>query len=256
MKQHKLFYGSSYDRGLDFLLKMWPDIKNKFPDATLDICYGWDLFDKATQNNEERREWKERVVEMMSQVDITHHGRVGKKELEKIRKECGILAYPAYFTEINCITVLESMKDGLVPVTTDLAALSETNDCGVEDTKQPEPLVSIVTPTIRRGFWNIMANNIANQTYKNIEWIIVDDYKDDRSNLALEYAKKYNLTIRYVRGKKRAIKRTYGLVNANNTGLQEAKGELMVILQDFIIMPERGIEMLIDVYRRNSKWMV
>lgn len=313
MKQHKLFYGSSYDRGLDILLEMWPEIKNKFPDATLDICYGWDLFDKVMHNNPERVAWKEKMVELMDQVDIIHHGRLGKKELEEVRKQCGILAYPTYFTEINCITVLEAMKDGLVPVTTDLAALKETNDCGVlvegdiedEDVKKKyldtllevmedeklykekqqkclqkakkrswnkianqwdevftthrsfTPPVSIVTPTIRQGWWNVMAHNLSKQTYQNIiEWIIVDDYKEDRSALATEYAKKYDITIRYVRGKDRQVKRTYGLCNANNTGLQEAKGELLVILQDFMFIPENGIEQLVDIYRRTPNALI
>lgn len=311
MKQHKLFYQSSYDRGLEHLLKMWPQIKLAFPDATLDIAYGWDLFDKMNYNNPERMEWKKQMVTLMQQVDITEHGRIGKEQLTQIRKQCGVLAYPAHFTEISCISVMEAMRDGLVPVTTDLAALKETNDVGVmvsgdiydnhvkqeylkallevmgNETlykekqqkclqkskkcswdkvadkwqelftlKQPEPLVSIITPTIRNGWWNIMAYNIAHQSYKNIEWIIVDDYPENRTAIAQEYAIKYGLNIRYVRGKKRPVKRTYGLVNANNTGLQEAKGELMVILQDFIIMPERGIEMLVDVYRRNPNAII
>lgn len=312
MKQHKLFYQSSYDRGLEHLLKMWGEIKMKFPDATLDICYGWDMFDKISHNNPERMEWKEKMVDLMQQVDITEHGRVGKEKLTELRKKCGILAYPAHFTEISCISVLEAMRDGLVPVTTDLAALKETNDCGVlvkgdifeeegkklyletlldtmgkpeaqfKDLQQkcqqkakkhtwekistkwnglfaysePQPLVSIITPTVRDGWWNIMANNIANQTYKNIEWIIVDDYPQDRLKTAQKYADKYKLNIRYVRGKKRPVKRTYGLVNANNTGFKESKGELLVILQDFIIMPERGIEMIVDVYRRNPNSLI
>ena len=311
MKQHKLFYQSSYDRGCDILLKMWPQIKMAFPDATLDIAYGWDLFIKANHNNPERMVWYEQIKELMTQVDVTEHGRLGKKELQTLRKSCGILAYPAYFTEISCISVMEAMRDGLVPVTTDLAALKETNDVGVlvqgdiydprvqqeylkalleimgdtklyEDKKQKcfqkskkyswdktaekwttlfdtadfRPLVSIVTPTIRTGWWNLMAHNIKEQSYKNIEWIIVDDHEQDRSKLASEYASKYALNIRYVRGKKRPVKRTYGLCNANNTGLQEAKGDLIVILQDFIVMPKRGIENYVDVYRRNPDALI
>lgn len=290
---------------------MWPQIKLAFPDATLDIAYGWDLFLKANHNNPERMKWYENVKELMRQVDVTEHGRLGKKELQELRKSCGILAYPSYFPEISCISVMEAMRDGLVPVTTDIAALKETNDIGVlikgdiydprvqqefltrllelmgdeklyEEKKQktfqkskkfswdktaekwhalfdyeePRPLVSIVTPTIRTGWWNLMAHNIKEQTYKNIEWIIVDDYKEDRSKLASEYASKFNLNIRYVRGKKSAVKRSYGLCNANNTGLLEAKGELLVILQDFIVMPKRGIEMYVDVYRRNPNALI
>lgn len=131
MKQHKLFYGSSYDRGVDILLEMWPQVKEKFPDATLDIAYGWDLFDKATVNNKERQAWKKHVVELMKQDGVTEHGRVSKDKLEEIRQQCGIWTYPTYFTEINCITALEAQSDGLVPVTMTLGALKETAQKGV-----------------------------------------------------------------------------------------------------------------------------
>lgn len=130
MKNHKLFYGSSYDRGLDILLKLYPRILEKFPDTTLDIAYGWDLFDKGYANNPERMSWKDRINELMKQKGITHHGRVGKERLDHIRKTCGIWVYPTYFSEINCITALECQRDGLVPVTMDDFALKETVGSG------------------------------------------------------------------------------------------------------------------------------
>lgn len=130
-KRHRLFYASSYDRGLDVLLKMWPDILKKFPDATLDIAYGWDLFDAGFRNNPERMAWREKINKLMEQPNITHHGRVGKEELAKIRRECGVWAYPTYFAEINCITALDSQVDGLVPVTINDFALKETVGSGV-----------------------------------------------------------------------------------------------------------------------------
>lgn len=132
MRQHKLFYGSSYDRGLEFLLMMWPEVKKAIPSATLDICYGWDLFLSVMRTNPERMAWKEKMDKLMSQPGITHHGRVGKKELKKIRNGCGIWAYPTNFTEINCITALEAQRDGLVPVVINLAALKETVGSGVK----------------------------------------------------------------------------------------------------------------------------
>lgn len=306
MKNHTLFYGSSYDRGLDVLLTLWPRILRQFPDATLHICYGWDLFDKVAVNNKERQAWKRDVVEAMKQPGIIHHGRVGKSELKRIRKECGIWAYPTYFTEINSITALDCQKDGLVPVTMTLAALNETVQSGfkikgdikkedvqeawlqalfkvmgdnklfeeesakakkwakkfywnkiadkwISEFKKPlsEPLVTIYTPTVREGWWNLMSNNIAVQTYKNIEWIIVDDHKQNRSEIAKKYAKKYGLNIRYVKGKKRKVKRTYSLINANNTALELAKGAIFVFLQDFVLMPNDGIEKIVEVYRHH-----
>lgn len=131
-KNHKLFWGSSYDRGLDVLLDMWPKIKEAYPDATLDVCYGWNLFLAAYQNNAERMAWKDKLDKIMEDPQITHHGRVSKAELATIRQSCGIWAYPTYFTEINCITALDAQKDGLVPVVINLAALDETVGSGIK----------------------------------------------------------------------------------------------------------------------------
>lgn len=131
MKQHKLFYGSSYDRGLIHLLKIWPEIRTAVPDATLDICYGWGLFVKVFNTNPERMSWKARMDELMKQDGITEHGRVGQDKLGDIRRECGIWAYPTDFTEINCITALQAQNDGLVPVVMELGALTETVGSGV-----------------------------------------------------------------------------------------------------------------------------
>ncbi len=130
MKNRKLFYGSSYDRGLDIVLKLWPKILDRFEDATLDICYGWDLFIAGYKDNPERMMWMERMNKLMTQKGITHHGRVGKEKLHTIRKECGIWIYPTYFAEINCITALECQHDGLVPVTINSFALTETVGSG------------------------------------------------------------------------------------------------------------------------------
>lgn len=309
-RQHNLFWGSSYDRGLDILLFMWPDILEKYPDAELHICYGWELFDKISSNNPERVRWRQSVEAMMTQKGVFHHGRLGKNDLEKVRKSCGIWAYPTYFTEIDCITAKDAQKDGLIPVATNLGALAETVKSGIlvdGDIKDPNtqqrfldavlevmglddkayleesekakastanitwsnsadkwlevfnkssfsPLVTVCTVTLREGFWNIMADNIASQTYKNIEWVIVDDYKEDRSHIAKKYAKKYGLKIKYLRGE--AVKDQfklykYGLVRANNKAWKNAEGELIVFLQDFILMPKDGIENLVTLYKHH-----
>ncbi len=131
-RHHKLFFGSNYERGLELLLSLWPHIRERFHDATLDICYGWNFFDQVNANNPPAREWKARISEQMHQDGITHHGRIGKKELAKVRSQCGIWAYPTHFSEINCITALESQADGLVPVTMRLAALEESVASGIK----------------------------------------------------------------------------------------------------------------------------
>jgi glycosyltransferase involved in cell wall biosynthesis len=162
-RQHKLFWGSSYDRGLDILLDMWPEIIAKFPNATLDVCYGWDLFDARFRNNPERMSWRNKLAEQMKSKGITHYGRVGKKELANIRSRCGVWAYPTYFPEINCITALDAQGDGLVPVCTDLAALSETVGAGVRITGD------IYLPKTRKNFLEALLGVMENEDYWNFE---------------------------------------------------------------------------------------
>ena len=312
-RQHKLFWGSSYDRGLQYLLFIWPDVKTAVPDAELHVCYGWDTFLQLCGNNPERMEWYHSMLTLLKQPGITEHGRLGKKELAQVRESCGIWSYPTDFLEINCITALETQYDGLVPVTMSLAALQETTGSGIKlsgDIKQPEiqkkylkellsmmnetqkweteskkaqkfaksyswenistewdelfkkpnktPKVSIITPTIREGWWRIMAENLSTQTYQNFEWIIVDDYKTDRRLISEKYAKKYRLDIKYLRGDKVTgyYKRRCGLVRANNKAWQNATGELLVWLQDFILIPDNGIEQLVDLYNHNPDAMI
>ena len=305
-KHHRLFYGSSYDRGLEHLLFIWDDIKKSFPDTTLHIAYGWDTFDKMTVDNPERQEWKKGMQILMNQEGIYHHGRLSKDDLKLLRKHCGIWAYPSHFFEIFCITAIECQKDGLVPVTTKIGSLPEVVHSGsiidVEITtqkgrevylkelikyladkqlveneskkakkinekytienvaqswdtiikqKSKYKKISVITPTIRRGFGNLMAHNLSIQTYKDFEWIIVDDYAENRQNYFEQLAQRYKLSIKYLRGKERAISRRFGLANANNTGYKAATGELIVILQDFILIPEDGLEQLAILHNRH-----
>src|SRR3990167_273832 len=123
---------SSYDRGLEWLLQMWPEIKKQVPDVTLKCYYGWNLFDFVHSNNPERQAWKKKINEMMQQDGITHVGRVGHKELQKAIEESGIWAYPTDFGEISCISAMRAQIGGCIPVVSDYAALKETVQYGIK----------------------------------------------------------------------------------------------------------------------------
>ena len=137
----KMLYASSYDRGLEHLLKMWPEIKKELPNATLEILYGWDLFLRGYANNPTMMKWKSDMEELMKQDGITHHGRVSKDKLDEITSKCDIWAYPTHFEETFCITAVRSQSLGCVPVTMELAALQDTVFSGVKldgDITDPE----------------------------------------------------------------------------------------------------------------------
>jgi glycosyltransferase involved in cell wall biosynthesis len=127
---HAVFYGSSYDRGLEHLLKIWPEVKQEVPDAELHICYGWNLFESFYHNNPERMAWKAKLDEMMKADGIVHHGRIGQVDVLRLQYMCGIWAYPTHFGEINCITAIKSQAAGCIPVVCDYAALQQTVQFG------------------------------------------------------------------------------------------------------------------------------
>jgi glycosyltransferase involved in cell wall biosynthesis len=128
----RAIWTSSYDRGLEHLLEIWPDVLKEVPDAKLEIFYGWKLFKHFYKDNPERMAWLKKVEEMMGQKGITHHGRVPQPEVEKWHKKCGIWAYPTHFYEINCISAIKAQLWGCVPVCTNYAALNETVKYGTK----------------------------------------------------------------------------------------------------------------------------
>lgn len=128
--QYKIFYGSSPDRGLQHLLEMWPDIKKEVPQATLEVAYGFQLFEKFYRDNPASMMWMNKIKELLKQDGITDHDRLPQPEVAELMKKCSIWAYPTHFGEINCITGIKSQALGLEPVVVNYAALKETVQYG------------------------------------------------------------------------------------------------------------------------------
>lgn len=125
----KVIYASSYDRGLVTLLELWSDIKERVPEATLDIFYGWNSFDMVHKTNPDQMKWKWTVIRMLNDLKdlgVNEHGRVSHEVLAEKFKEADVWAYPTEFNEIHCITALKAQEAGCIPVTTGCYALAET----------------------------------------------------------------------------------------------------------------------------------
>ena len=128
-RHHSVGYFSSYDRGLETLLRLWPQVRKEVPDATLDIYYGWDAFDGFHKSNPEMMKWKYQMLRKLHGLKdqgVTENGRVSHHDLARAMQSLEVWAYPTEFPEINCITALKAGKAGLIPVTSGYAALQET----------------------------------------------------------------------------------------------------------------------------------
>jgi glycosyltransferase involved in cell wall biosynthesis len=109
---------------------MWTDVKKEVPKVELHVFYGWQLFDQFYSSNPASMAWKEKIVNLMKQDGVTHHGRVPQHELVKEYEESGIWAYPTHFGEINCISAIKAQAYGCEPVVINYAALKETVQYG------------------------------------------------------------------------------------------------------------------------------
>lgn len=124
-------YGSSPDRGLALLLGLWPGILQVEPTAELHIAYGWETYDKtmlAIPQLRPRLEVEKAQIEiLLKQVpNVIWRGRLNQTELAKLYQESYVWLYPTSFLEVSCITAMEAMAGGAVPVTSAAGALPET----------------------------------------------------------------------------------------------------------------------------------
>ena len=127
-KKNNIVWTSSYDRGLEHLLNMWSSIKKAIPDVSLEVYYGWNLYDTTPWGRTPTgQQWKRRMEELLKQDGITEHGRVGSEEIALAYKKADIWAYPTDFPEICAITLTKSMAAGVVPISTDFAVMPERN---------------------------------------------------------------------------------------------------------------------------------
>jgi glycosyltransferase involved in cell wall biosynthesis len=138
---YSCIYASNYGRGLDKLLAIWPQIKAKFPKATLDLYYGWKnwgLLSKAKEN-EMRNE-----VKKLETLGVRDHGMVGHEELAKAFEKTSFWTYPCTFPETFCITALKAQLAGTIPIICKHTGLLETCRSGFSCTNTQEYLPLIL----------------------------------------------------------------------------------------------------------------
>lgn len=128
--QYRIISTSSYDRGVQHLLEMWPFIKKMVPQASLHCFYGWQLFEKFYKDNPSSMAWMEKMQELMTQDGITDHGRIPQDKLVEEYKKSAIWAYPTHFGEISCISAMKAQAYGCEPVVVNYGALKETVQYG------------------------------------------------------------------------------------------------------------------------------
>lgn len=111
------------------------------------------------------------------------------------------------------------------------------------------PLISIVTPSFNQGqFIEETILSVLNQTYKNIQYIVVDGGSTDNT---IEVINKYRDRIDIVIHEK-----DKGQTDAINKGFKLAKGELVGwINSDDILYPD-CVEKIVELYKDNKDGVI
>lgn len=112
------------------------------------------------------------------------------------------------------------------------------------------PFISILTPTYNRGKLLLpLYDSLKNLTFKDFEWLIVDDgSEDDTEQYALSWIahniQNAEFPIRYIK------KSNGGKHTAINRGVREANGELILILDSDDTLPEDSLATIAQYYEQ------
>jgi glycosyltransferase involved in cell wall biosynthesis len=119
-----LAYTSTPFRGLDLLLRCFPEIRRRCPGTTLRVYSSMQVYQVDAQSD--RATYGPLYNACRATEGIQWLGSVPQPELAAGLRTADLLAYPNHFPETSCISVLEAMACGCKIVTSALAALPET----------------------------------------------------------------------------------------------------------------------------------
>lgn len=112
-------------------------------------------------------------------------------------------------------------------------------------------LITVFTPAYNRAcLLQRLYESLEQQSYKDFEWLVVDDGSTDETKSLMEKLQKSNdhdFPIRYLK------KENGGKHTAINVGVKEAKGQLFLILDSDDSLPERSLEIIAKYYKEISE---
>ena len=119
-----LAYTSTPFRGLDILLKVFPEIRQAVPGTRLKVFSSMKVHQIDDNNNQ--LFFGQLYEECQKTEGVEYIGSIPQPELVRQLHSVAVLAYPNTYSETSSIAVMEAMASGCRIVTSELAALPET----------------------------------------------------------------------------------------------------------------------------------
>lgn len=113
----------------------------------------------------------------------------------------------------------------------------------LKNPKSDEPLFSVCTPTFNRvDTIPRVYESLCAQTFKDFEWVVVDNGEDGTKELVEGYAQESEFPVRYVK------QQSIGLHLAYNEGVDNSKGLLYFPLHSDDALPANSLELIAEAW--------
>lgn len=115
-----------------------------------------------------------------------------------------------------------------------------------------DPLVTIITVCLNsEKYIRDTIESVLNQTYKNIEYIIIDGQsKDNTLNIIKEYEPKFEGRMKWISEPDK------GIYDAMNKGIERSNGEIIGIINSDDWYELNAIEEVVKLYKRENKSVI
>lgn len=127
---YRCVWASMPTRRLDRLVRMWPAIRERWPQATLDVYYGIhtvaQLWRTQAPHIFGRMQTLQTEIDALKDHGLTWKDRVSQPALCEAFWTAGVMAYPSDFPEVYMIAAARAAACGCVPVVANTGSLAET----------------------------------------------------------------------------------------------------------------------------------
>lgn len=178
----RIVWSSSFDRGLHWLLSIWPHVRRAVPHAELLVFYSmrkwldmWGSLDHNSSEVMDSPQYRRAMFINQSLMKLKNHGvilrdQVSRYQIEQEYSRAEILAYPCdtvSFTEGFSVSILDACSFGCVPLITDMDALKELYCDSVPYAPSP---ISANIEVYKNKLIELLQNPELRESYSRAAW--------------------------------------------------------------------------------------
>jgi glycosyltransferase involved in cell wall biosynthesis len=119
-----LAYTSTPFRGLNVLLRVFPEIRRRMPGSVLRVFSAMRVY--FIEPSAESSEMRELYDRCRATEGVDYVGNLPQPQLAQQMRRVSMLCYPNTYEETACVAVMEAMAAGCLILTSDFGALPET----------------------------------------------------------------------------------------------------------------------------------